>query len=52
MIGLWIALELCCYCNSNHRPVYGLVRLSNEVKNAWAQIDVQLKGVMTSFPIS
>jgi len=44
MIGLWIALGVIAVLVIALIAVYnGLVRLRNEVKNAWAQIDVQLK---------
>jgi len=44
MLGLWIALGVLAVLVIALIAVYnGLVRLRNEVKNAWAQIDVQLK---------
>ncbi len=44
MIGLWIALGVLVVLIIAIIALYnGLVRLRNEVKNAWAQIDVQLK---------
>lgn len=44
MLGLWIALGVLAVVIIAVIAVYnGLVRLRNEVKNAWAQIDVQLK---------
>ncbi|MBN1368744.1 MAG: LemA family protein [Dehalococcoidaceae bacterium] len=44
MLGLWIALGVLAVLVIAVIAVYnGLVRLRNEVKNAWAQIDVQLK---------
>ena len=44
MIGLWIALGILVLLVIAVIAIYnGLVRLRNEVKNAWAQIDVQLK---------
>lgn len=44
MIGVWIALGVIVILVLAIVALYnGLVRLRNEVKNAWAQIDVQLK---------
>ncbi|MDD5122511.1 MAG: LemA family protein [Dehalococcoidales bacterium] len=44
MIGVWIALGVIVVLILAIVALYnGLVRLRNEVKNAWAQIDVQLK---------
>jgi LemA protein len=44
LLGLWIVLGLLAILAIGLISVYnGLVRLRNEVKNAWAQIDVQLK---------
>ena len=44
MWGLWIVLAIIVILGFFFWATYnGLVRLRNEVKNAWAQIDVQLK---------
>jgi LemA protein len=44
MIGLWVILGVLVILVLIYIAVYnGLVRGRNEVKNAWAQIDVQLK---------
>ena len=44
MLGLWIALGILAVLLFAFVVIYnGLVRLRNQVKNAWAQIDVQLK---------
>jgi LemA protein len=44
MLGLWIALGVIAVILIFLVATYnGLVRLRNQVKNAWAQIDVQLK---------
>jgi len=44
MLGLWIALGIIGFLLVAFIIIYnGLVRLRNQVKNAWAQIDVQLK---------
>ena len=44
MLGLWIVLGIIVVLAFIFIGVYnGLVRGRNEVKNAWAQIDVQLK---------
>ena len=44
MIGLWIALGIIVIIVIFVIGIYNsLVRLRNEVKNSWAQIDVQLK---------
>lgn len=44
MLGLWIALGVIAVIILFLIGTYnGLVRLRNQVKNAWAQIDVQLK---------
>jgi LemA protein len=41
MIGVWIALGIIVVLILAIVALYnGLVRLRNEVKNAWAQIDV------------
>jgi LemA protein len=44
MLGLWIALGIIGFLIIIFIGIYnGLVGLRNQVKNAWAQIDVQLK---------
>ena len=44
MIALWIILGIIVILGLFFWATYnGLVRLRNQVKNAWAQIDVQLK---------
>jgi LemA protein len=44
MIALWIVLGIVVILLIMLASIYnGLVRLRNQVKNAWAQIDVQLK---------
>jgi LemA protein len=44
MLGLWIALGVIALLLVFFVVIYnGLVGLRNQVKNAWAQIDVQLK---------
>ena len=44
MIGLWVVLGIVVILIIILIGMYnGLVRLRNQVKNAWAQIDVQLK---------
>src|SRR5208337_2428756 len=44
MIALWIILAIIVILLFFFWATYnGLVRLRNQVKNAWAQIDVQLK---------
>lgn len=44
MLGLWIGLGIVAVLVVFFIATYnGLVRLRNQVKNAWAQIDVQLK---------
>ncbi len=44
MLGLWIALGVIALLIVVFIAIYnGLVGLRNQVKNAWAQIDVQLK---------
>ena len=44
MIGLWIILGIIVVMVLWFLGAYnGLVSLRNQVKNAWAQIDVQLK---------
>mgnify|MGYP003341767809 CR=1 FL=1 len=43
-MGMWIAIGVAVLLPLVFIILYnGLVRLRNEVKNAWAQIDVQLK---------
>ncbi len=44
MIALWIILGIIVILGFFYWATYnGLIRLRNQVKNAWAQIDVQLK---------
>lgn len=44
MLALWIVLGILGFLIIAFVVIYnGLVRLRNQVKNAWAQIDVQLK---------
>ena len=44
MLALWIILGIIVLLIFIFIGIYnGLVRLRNQVKNAWAQIDVQLK---------
>ena len=44
MLGLWVALGVIVIIIISVIGIYNsLVRLRNEVKNSWAQIDVQLK---------
>ena len=44
MIALWVILGILAVLLFSFIIIYnGLVRLRNQVKNAWAQIDVQLK---------
>jgi len=44
MLALWIILGILGVCLLAFIVIYnGLVRLRNQVKNAWSQIDVQLK---------
>jgi len=44
LIGLWIVLGIIVLLLFFFIAIYnGLVGLRNQVKNAWAQIDVQLK---------
>ena len=44
MIGVWIVLAIIIFLILLMAGMYNaLVRLRNQVKNAWAQIDVQLK---------
>jgi LemA protein len=44
MLALWIILGILGVCLLALIAIYnGLVRLRNQVKNAWSQIDVQLK---------
>ncbi len=44
MIALWVILGILAVLLFSFIIIYnGLVRLRNRVKNAWAQIDVQLK---------
>ncbi len=44
MLALWVILGILGFLLFSFIVIYnGLVRLRNQVKNAWAQIDVQLK---------
>jgi len=44
MIGFWIFIAVLVLILFNMISIYnGLVRLKNQVENAWSQIDVQLK---------